>query len=170
MIRAFICLVIVMLSFAGGYLYSLRFTARTAAIKDLKEKLNAMEREIMFSMRTLPDICKSISEEGGHFSKVFARMGEELEKSEHSFDELWKHAVKEEFKGSSLKKEQTETLADLLKGLGKGDIEEQQKCFARINSEIDILFSHAEEESRRLKKMYMSLFVYGGITISIILI
>ena len=170
MLRVMVCIMIVLLSFAGGYLYSWRFTGRLLIINDVKEKFNSMEREIMFSMDTLPEICRDLSKEEGPFSKVFTRICEGLAGEGDSFAELWSEGVKKEFSRSSLKKDQVEGLALLGKGLGKGDIEEQKKCFARINAELERLLSEAREESSRLKKMYMSLFVSGGLAVSIILI
>ena len=164
------CLLIVLLSVAGGYLYSWRFIGRIMIIKDARDKLNSMEREIMFSMDTLPDICGRLAKEEGPFSTVFEKLYDGIDCGGEAFGVLWKKCVIEAFDRSVLKNDQRESLADLGRGLGQGDIEEQKKCFARINAELNKLFSEAEEEKNRLRKMYMCLFISGGMAISIILI
>lgn len=170
MFRIFVCMTIIVLSAGAGYLYTWRFTGRILILKDAKDKFSSMEREIMFSMNTLPDICGKLSRETGYFSEIMAYAAREMTEENRPFSESWSEGVMKLFESSSLKQEQKRALAAMGKGLGEGDLDEQKKCFDRISFELGKLLDEAEEEKKRLGKMYMSLFVFGGTGLSIMLI
>lgn len=170
MLRVFVCISIIALSAAAGYLYTWRFTGRILILKDARDKFGSMEREIMFSMNPLPDICGRLAQEQGQLSKTMDYVYREMTGKNTDFSEAWKKGVTELLANSSLKPEQKRELAALGRGLGQGNLEEQKKCFARITFELGKMLNEAEEDKKRLKKMYMSLFVFGGTGLSIILI
>ena len=168
--RLVLCAGIALLSYMGGILYTWRFTGRILILRDARDKLSSIEREMLFSLNTLPDICESLSNEGGAFSSVMKYIAENINYTGASFQEIWREAVFSQLNGSSLKSEQIAALASMGRGLGEGDVEEQKKCFARINSELEQMLAEAESEKKKLKKMYMSIFMFTGLGLSIVLI
>ncbi|MDO4482111.1 MAG: stage III sporulation protein AB [Bacillota bacterium] len=170
MVRIFGCIIIIILSAAAGYLYTRRFTGRILILKDAEDKFGTMEREVMFSRNPLPDICGRLGEEPGMLSKVMYYAFREMNVKNMAFSEAWSKGVTELLEDSSLKPDQKRELASLGKGLGEGNLEEQKKCFERIKFELGKMVNEAEEEKKRLEKMYMSLFFFGGTGLSIILI
>ena len=168
--KGMICFCMILLSYAGGVLYTWRFTGRTALLRDVQNKLDSMEREVLFSQNPLPEICAALSGEPGGFSCVMRRIAERIGGQGEAFALVWKEAVETCLAQSFLKQEQIAALAGLGRGLGEGDLGEQEKCFQRIRRELDRMLAEAEEEKKRLKKMYLSLFLFGGIGISIILV
>lgn len=170
MFRIASCFLIILLSAAGGYLYTFRYTKRIRILREARDKFSTMEREIVFSMKTLPDICHGLSQESGELSRVMEYVLFNTFEENKPFAKAWHEGVYKVFENSFLKKEDKENLAGLTKGLGEGDIIQQKKCFEHTFFEIDKMLKQAEEDKKRLSKMYMSLFLAGGLGISIMLI
>lgn len=157
---------------AMGFYLSNNLKIRIDDMKELKKNILILRGDIRFGNTPLPEAIGAIARRNeGNLAEFFTYVYEEVIKLDGKrFFDIWKVAVKEKLKDSSLTKNDKEHLIKLGENLGYLDKDMQ------INL-IDLYIEQLEEEmteaSKVLKEkahLYNTLGVMAGIFVTIIML
>lgn len=164
--------VLLLLGAAGiGVLASAQLRHRVTVLRSLKESFAYMERELSFR-------CASMGEMMGYLGKcgpapaklLFARCyGGLVSGQKPNFQDLWNRSVACE-ETLSLCAKGVGVLGELGSVLGRYDSEDQCKALKRAQDELGECLQMAENECRRLGKVYTTLGLGSGIMLVILLL
>lgn len=165
--KLFILSLIIGASTAIGILFSKKYANREKEIKEMKTALNMFATKIKFTYEPIPNLFLEIANKipgnvGNIFSIASTRMKEE------SAGEAWENALKEV--EHNFNKEDIAVLKNLSKLLGQTDLEGQISEIEVVNEFLTAQLLNAGEERRKNEKMYRTLGIVSGLTLTIILI
>lgn len=133
----------------------------------MKNALNIFMTKIKFTYEPIPSTFLYISEKvEGNVSKIFKNATEEMENKPAG--EAWDKSL--DAIVTNMKKEDIDIIRNLGRLLGKTDIEGQISEIKLVNNFLDIQIKDAEEEKNKNEKMYRTLGIVAGMTITILLI
>lgn len=172
LIKLYLAVFVIGLSYAAGYLYTLRYVKKEEYFSGLIRNFLQIEAQMEYSRTALPDLFSNVAEEGvGPGSTLFSLCAEKMkENGGMEFSTLWRESVEEAFQKTSLSSEEKEKIKNLGELLGKTDLYEQKKNFLHIKGELDVLFENAHQVRVKNTKLLRSAFTSFGIMIVIILI
>ena len=150
-----------------GITFSKKYTYRVKELQEMKNALNIFMTKIKFTYEPIPSTFLYISEKvEGNVSKIFKNATEEMENKPAG--EAWDKSL--DAIVTNMKKEDIDIIRNLGRLLGKTDIEGQISEIKLVNNFLDIQIKDAEEEKNKNEKMYRTLGIVAGMTITILLI
>ena len=150
-----------------GITFSKKYTYRVNELQEMKNALNIFMTKIKFTYEPIPSTFLYISEKvEGNVSKIFKNATEEMENKPAG--EAWDKSL--DAIVTNMKKEDIDIIRNLGRLLGKTDIEGQISEIKLVNNFLDIQIKDAEEEKNKNEKMYRTLGIVAGMTITILLI
>lgn len=166
MIKIISCVLILFSSVALGYLKSKDFEKRQKILTCLKANVIFMENEMMLIRTNVLDIIKKLSKSGGDMRQFYNEVVNQYNKdTESAISEIWKISADKFFKEAPVLKSDIDILCLLGEGLGKSDIEGQQKIFNTVKQELDIKLEEAVNDKNKNSRLYKSLGFYMGVLI-----
>ena len=166
-LKLIILVLIFIISTLIGILMSKKYVNRVKEIRDIKNALNIFSTKIKFTFEAIPSIFLAISEKiDGNVGKIFQFASENMD--ELSAGEAWKKALENTY--TNMKKSDIETLKGLGRFLGTTDAEGQINEIKLVDEFLNIQLEEAEIEKRKNEKMYRTLGIISGLTITILLI
>ena len=172
MIKLYLCIAIILLSYLAGYLYTAGYEKRVRHMEGLLNRFQQIGTQMRYSFETLPELFSQVYiREEEPAGMVFAAAAENMRQNTgESFPQIWDRAVRETFTRTALTESDMETVIQLGSDLGKTDMIQQEKTLEHICGGISALLDQAKEEQKRKTKLYRTLFTAGGILIVILLI
>ena len=150
-----------------GRFLSKKYVYRLNELEEMKNALNIFMTKIKFTYEPIPSTFLYISEKvEGNVSKIFKNATEEMENKPAG--EAWDKSL--DAIVTNMKKEDIDIIRNLGRLLGKTDIEGQISEIKLVNNFLDIQIKDAEEEKNKNEKMYRTLGIVAGMTITILLI
>ncbi len=155
-----------------GFIYGGIYKKRLDNLNNLLYCLRALEREVIISQTPLPDALEIVASTGkGHIASIFRTIKEDLIENKrgeiyYSFLAVEKTLRQEYF----LKNEDLDAILSFSKVIGRTNRDDQKKNFHIVLDKIGDLEIEANVERLRNEKLYRSLGILLGLTITIILI
>jgi len=155
-----------------GYIWSRDCSKRPQELRTLQKMLQMLETQMNFMTDVICDAFQKVSSfSTSNVSLFFSGTVKILKENPGiSVSEAWTTAVTENFKMTSLNKEDREILLSFGKMLGSTDMEGQIKNIRLTMSQLELQEIKAEESKKKNEKMYQSLGILGGIALVIILL
>ena len=170
MLKAILCLVIILASGGLGLLKAQTFSSRLEDLEDLKNMIKILETEMSYKKDPLPSAFARIASYKDNRAMDLLYYCSQSMKESMDLQMCWENAVEEAYKGASLKKEDMLILKDMGLQLGKSDIQGQNAMFSLVNIKLDSQIEDAAKEKETKGKMYKGLGFSLGVVIAIILI
>ncbi len=150
-----------------GITFSKKYAYRVKELQEMKSALNMFITKIKFTYEPIPSTFLYISEKvEGNISRIFKNAIEEMESKPAG--EAWNSSL--DIISTNMKKEDIDVIKNLGRLLGKTDIDGQINEIKLVNSFLDTQIKNAEEEKNKNEKMYRTLGIVAGMTITILLI
>lgn len=150
-----------------GILFSKKYSNREKELKEMKNALNIFKAKIKFTYEPIPNIFLEISNKiDGNVGKIFERASNRMK--EENAGDAWVKAYDDV--PNNLIEEDIVILKNLGRLLGQTDIEGQLSQIEVVTQFLDGQLENAKQEKIKNEKMYRTLGIVGGLTISIILI
>ena len=144
-----------------GITFSKKYAYRVKELQEMKNALNIFMTKIKFTYEPIPSTFMYISEKvEGNVCKIFKNAVEEMESK--SAGDAWNSSL--DTTVTNMKED------DLGRLLGKTDIEGQLNEIKLVNNFLDTQIRTAEDEKNKNEKMYRTLGIVAGMTITILLI
>lgn len=149
-----------------GFEISKRIDDRPKHIRQLKNALQILEAEILYSQLPLQEAFLTIAKQIPNPSRsFFENLGEAMEKGDVELADLWERQVNVLMQQSSLKKIEQEILLQFGQTLGQHDFTQQQKQIQLTVSHLDRELAEARDDQYRYSKMAKSLGILCGLFI-----
>ncbi|HLR80083.1 MAG TPA: stage III sporulation protein SpoIIIAB [Bacillota bacterium] len=150
---------------------SKRLDERPKHIRHMKNALQILEAEILYSQLPLPDafdtIAKQIPEP---ISPFFNRLGGQLRQHNRDLYNVWNREVDELIDCSALDANEGEILKQFGRTLGQHDFDQQQKHIHLTVKHLDRELDDARDNQFKYSKMAKSLGLLCGLFIVLLLI
>ena len=146
-----------------GITFSKKYAYRVKELQEMKNALNIFMTKIKFTYEPIPSTFMYISEKvEGNVCKIFKNAVEEMESK--SAGDAWNSSL------TNMKEDDIGIIKNLGRLLGKTDIEGQLNEIKLVNNFLDTQIRTAEDEKNKNEKMYRTLGIVAGMTITILLI
>lgn len=155
-----------------GFLYGAIYGKRLCNLNNLIHCIRGLETEVLISQTPLPDALEKVSKAGkGEIASVFQIIKDDLvwnkrQEVYHSFLAVESNLREKYF----LKNEDIDAVLTFSKVLGKTNRDDQKKNFTIVLNELEQLAVDANYEKQKNEKLYRTLGLLIGLTITIILI
>lgn len=154
-----------------GFEWSRQLANRPKHIRQLKNALQILEAEILYSQLPLKDAFITIAKQIPQPTKSFFKaLGESLEEKKPDLFSTWEKQVDIYMGVSSLKENEQEILKQFGRTLGQHDFEQQQKHIQLTVSHLERELEEARDNRARYCKMAKSLGFLSGLFIVLLLI
>lgn len=154
-----------------GFEWSSQLGKRPLHIKQLKNALQILEAEMLYSQVPLQEAFKLISMQVPEPTQhLFASLYEQLKKKSVDFTEVWDQAVLQFMEQSALEKNEKEILTQFGRTLGQYDFHQQQKYIVIAMSHLDRELDVAEDNKLKYGKMAKTIGFLCGLFVVILLI
>ena len=144
---------------------------RVKSLRSLVAGLEILGRQLAFRRAAMPELMERTAcqtEEPARY--LFAYCREHLEElGEQTFGAIWAQAAEEE-PGLLLAQEERAVLAELGEVLGRYDADDQIAALGRTVDALRVCLTRAQEERRRLGRVYTALGVGSGAMLAILLL
>lgn len=147
-----------------GFLSADRLKRRRTFLNEFIASLNALETEIAFGRYELGVIFGRLDEARGLFG-LYGRCAALLETE--GIRSAWHNAVREAAGAGCLKKEDIQAIESLGSELGMSDVNGQKKVIERVCGLLEPQLKNAEEDYKRLGRVYRSCGILAGIFVVI---
>ena len=146
-----------------GITFSKKYAYRVKELQEMKNALNIFMTKIKFTYEPIPSTFMYISEKvDGNVYKIFKNAVEE------SAGDAWNSSL--DTTVTNMKEDDIGIIKNLGRLLGKTDIEGQLNEIKLVNNFLDTQIRTAEDEKNKNEKMYRTLGIVAGMTITILLI
>lgn len=147
------------------------YALRPIQLKMLRQGLQYLETEIVFTCTPLPRAFTLAGKKlTGSIGDVFKQTGNILaENPLSSVREAWQNASQNNSASLFLRRQDIATLNAFLNGLGQSNREEQLKQLALVQELLNMEMERAQEESKKLVRVYGTLGVSIGLMLAIVL-
>ena len=155
-----------------GFLYGAIYGKRLSNLNNLINCIRGLETEVLISQTPLPDALEKIAKGGkGKIASIFQIIKDDLiwnkrQEVYYSFLAIESNLREKYF----LKNEDIDALLNFSKVLGKTNRDDQKKNFTIVLNELEQLAVDANFEKQKNEKLYRTLGLLIGLTITIILI
>ena len=145
-----------------GFLAAGRLDARVRVIRQMLSAVQTIRRELSFSLAPVPQLLSTLEQQSkGWMRAFFTRCREELPRlNTSSLGELWSEALHQA--ELPVRAEELRLFASLGEVLGRYDSTGQEEYFTFLTEELERCQHSAEEERRRMGKVYRVLGVTAG--------
>ncbi|RLL48107.1 stage III sporulation protein SpoAB [Oceanobacillus piezotolerans] len=154
-----------------GFEWSNRLMNRPKHIRQLKNALQILEAEMIYSQLPLKDVFFSISKQIPEPSKSFFKeLGESIQEQPHHFYSFWTSSVDNLIVRSSLGSNEKEILYQFGRTIGQHDYYQQQKQIHLTLSHLERELEEARDNQFKYSKMAKSLGILAGLFVVLLLI
>lgn len=154
-----------------GFDISNRLRERPKLIRQLKNALQILEAEILYSQLPLRDAFESIAKQLPDPTKsFFHKLAINLDGSKTDLYSVWSEHVEEFNESSSIGKNEKEILKQFGRTLGQHDFSQQQKHIQLAVHHLDRELEEARDNEFKYSKMAKSLGVLCGLFIVLLLV
>jgi stage III sporulation protein AB len=154
-----------------GFEWSRRLTSRPKHIRQLKNALQILEAEIVYSHLPLQDAFYNISTQIPEPMKTFfTSLCYRMKNERKSMNEIWETQVIQLMRTSSLGNNEVEILRQFGRTLGQHDVYQQQKHIQLALHHLDRELENARDDQFKYSKMAKSLGILCGLFIVLLLI
>ncbi|RDW19164.1 stage III sporulation protein SpoAB [Oceanobacillus arenosus] len=154
-----------------GFEWSNKLTQRPKHIRQLKNALQILEAEIIYSQSPLRDAFTSIAKQlPDPLKTFFESLGNSMKEEDIDLFILWEKHVFELMKMSSLGGNEREILKQFGRTLGQHDFYQQQKYIQLTLTHLDRELEDARDEQYKYSKLAKSIGVLCGIFIVLLFI
>ncbi|RDW21955.1 stage III sporulation protein SpoIIIAB [Oceanobacillus chungangensis] len=154
-----------------GFEWSNKLTQRPKHIRQLKNALQILEAEIIYSQLPLQDAFSSIAKQlPNPLRTFFDSLGKYMKDEYIDFHILWEKQVNELIRISSLGTNEREILIQFGRTLGQHDFYQQQKYIQLTLTHLDRELEDARDEQYKYSKLAKSIGILCGIFIVLLLI
>lgn len=155
----------------AGFEMSRRLNARPKQIRQVKNALQILEAEILYSQLPLPEAFLTIAKQIPQPSRSFFQsLGDTLHENNKDLYTVWNNQVNALLKTSSLSDNEGEILRQFGRTLGQHDFDQQQKHIHLTINHLDRELEEARDNQYRYGKMAKSLGLLCGLFIVLLLI
>ncbi|WP_077621606.1 stage III sporulation protein SpoIIIAB [Sediminibacillus massiliensis] len=155
----------------AGIEFAKKLTDRPKQIRQLKNALQVMEAEILYSHATIAEACISVARQLPRpVSEFFEKVGVELGKRNRDLYEIWVENLDDIWQFVSLRENEKEILRQFGRTLGQHDFIQQQKHIQLALSHLERELQEALEQQNRYSKMVKSLGFLTGLLLVLLLI
>lgn len=166
MLKILSCVLILFSSASLGYLKSKDFERRQKILTAFKTNVVFMQNEMSFVKTNIIDIIKKLSNSRCVTDAFYKEILIEYEKQgESAISDLWVKSAHNIFKDEPVLKGDLEVICLMADGIGKSDVEGQNKIFNTVKSALDIKIDEAVTDKNKNAKLYKSLGFYMGVLI-----
>ncbi|MFD1707024.1 stage III sporulation protein SpoIIIAB [Siminovitchia sediminis] len=155
----------------GGFEAAGRLSRRPRQIRIIKDSLQALDAEIMYSHTPLQEAAQKISsqmpEPAANLFKIFS---EKISRKEATVKTAWQESLDDIWSGTDLKEEEYEVLIQFGESLGRHDRYTQQKQILLAVAHLDREETSAREKQEKYEKMIRSLGILSGLLFVILLL
>jgi len=153
-----------------GFEWSHRLTTRPKHIRQLKNALQILEAEIVYSRLPLQDAFYNISNQiPDPINTFFKLLYKRMLKERKSLYEIWEYEVNGLMKMSSIDNNEAEILRQFGRTLGQHDVQQQQKHIQLAVHHLDRELENARDNQFKYSKMAKSLGILCGLFIVLLL-
>lgn len=165
-------LIIIVSSSLLGYSYGSTYSKRVKNLIYLRNCIQLLETEIMYSSSPIPEALENVYKKGNkEVSFIFKEIRDYLlSDRSHSLEDSFKVVCSNQKTQLSFTTEDIEVITSLGSTLGKSDRIHQQKYFKLVVTQLEGQQLDAEEKKKKNEKMYKSLGLLSGIALVILLI
>ncbi|WP_163969970.1 stage III sporulation protein SpoIIIAB [Oceanobacillus halotolerans] len=154
-----------------GFDVSNKLTKRPKHIRQLKNALQILEAEILYSQSPLKDAFTTITKQVPEPTKsFFGELSNRMNEKNANLYHVWDEAIKELMQNSSLGNNEQEILLQFGRTLGQHDFTQQQKHIQLTVNHLDRELAEARDQQYRYSKMAKTLGVLSGLFIVLLLI
>jgi len=154
-----------------GFEWSNKLNNRPKHIRQLKNALQILEAEILYSQLPLQEAFTTIAKQIPQPTKSFFHtLGLSMGKQNPDLYSLWEEQVDHLMHLSCLSRNEQEILKQFGRTLGQHDFDQQQKHIQLTVSHLDRELEDARDNQTRYSKMAKSLGILCGIFIVLLLI
>ncbi|WP_188453684.1 stage III sporulation protein SpoIIIAB [Virgibacillus oceani] len=154
-----------------GFEISKRLNNRPKQIRQLKNALQILEAEILYSQLSLKDAFETIASQIPQPSQSFFKsLSDGMQKSGTDLSNLWKKRIDKFMKESALGNNEKEILLQFGQTLGQHDFIQQQKHIQLTVSHLNRELEEARDNQYKYSKMAKSLGFLCGLFIVLLLI
>lgn len=154
-----------------GFEWSRKLNERPKHIRQLKNALQILEAEILYSQLPLKDVFLVISKQiPKPLNSFFYNLNLSMQATAPNLDKVWDSQLSKLNMSSSLGKNEKEILGQFGKTLGQHDFHQQQKQIHLAISHLERELQDARDEQYKYGKMAKSLGFLCGLFIVILLI
>lgn len=143
---------------------------RVETLEGLREGLCYLDRELNFRLTALPDLLKQLGKEktgaaGDFFQTAYLQWQKD---PEGGLRQGWRLAMTKCL--SLLRSEERQVLMEVGQTLGRYDAQTQSRALARAVRRLEGYRQAAQEEAKRLGRVYAALAVTGGAALVLVLL
>ncbi|HLR80698.1 MAG TPA: stage III sporulation protein SpoIIIAB [Bacillota bacterium] len=154
-----------------GFEWSRKFSKRPQHIRQLKNALQILEAEILYSQLPLRDAFLTISKQIPHPTRsFFSVLSEQMKDKDKGLSEIWEAGIHDLMKKSYLGSNEREILGQFGQTLGQHDYTQQQKQIHLTISHLERELQDARDDDYKYGKMAKSLGFLCGLFIVLLLI
>lgn len=154
-----------------GFEWSHKLNKRPVQIRQLKNALQILEAEMLYSQLPLQAAFLTISEQIPEPIKTFfVNVSQEMSTNRFDLLEIWDGQVNELLSVSSLGRNESEILKQFGRTLGQHDYLQQQKHIQLTTTHLDRELEDAREHQQRYSKMARNLGFLCGLFIVLLII
>lgn len=159
-------------STAMGFYISINLKDRIKDMKELKKNIVILRGDIRYGNTPLPEAINSIAcRQEGNFAKFFKYISDELVKLDGvRFYDIWKAAVKEKLKDTSINSKDKEYLSKLGENLGYLDKDMQINIIDLYIEQLESEITEALKVIKEKAHLYNTLGVMAGIFVTIVML
>ncbi|HEX6594419.1 MAG TPA: stage III sporulation protein SpoIIIAB [Bacillota bacterium] len=155
----------------GGFEWSRKFSKRPQHIRQLKNALQILEAEILYSQLPLQEAFLTISKQTPKPTRTFFYfLSEQMKDKNKDLIEIWEDAVHEFMEISYIGPNEREILYQFGKTLGQHDFTQQQKHIQLTINHLERELQDARDDDHKYGKMAKSLGFLSGLFIVLLLI
>ncbi|GIN89584.1 stage III sporulation protein SpoAB [Siminovitchia terrae] len=154
----------------AGFEASSHLTRRPKQLRIIKDSLQALDAEIMYSHTPLGEAAKKISSQMPEpAARLYKTFSEKLSKTDASVKSAWKESLDEVWQDTDMKTGEYEILMQFGESLGRHDRYTQQKQILLAVTHLDREEDEAREKQKKYEKIMKSLGVLSGLLFIILL-
>lgn len=154
-----------------GLEWSQKLNKRPAHIRQLKNALQILEAEILYSQLPLQDAFITIAKQIPQpIRSLFECLGKDMEGNQIDFLHLWDKNIRQLIDVSALGENEQEILQQFGRTLGQHDFNQQQKHIHLTVTHLDRELEDARDNQYRYGKMARNLGFLSGVFIVLLLI
>lgn len=154
-----------------GFDYSQQLAKRPKHIRQVKNALQILEAEILYSQSPLVEAFENISHQVPNPLKSFFQLlVHRMQTQVFDLNELWDSGVDQLMAQSSLKANEAEILKQFGRTLGQHDVNQQQKHIQLTLHHLERELQEARDEQHKYSNMSRSLGFLSGVFVVLLLI
>lgn len=154
----------------AGFEASGKLTRRPKQVRVIKDSLQALDAEIMYSHTPLREAAKKISSQMPEpAASLYNIFSDKLSRSDTTVKSAWKESLDKIWNSTDMKTEEYEILLQFGESLGRHDRYTQQKQILLAVNHLDREETDAREKQKKYEKLTRSLGILSGLLFIVLL-